>query len=328
MRVASHNQSKAKLFAKEYSNLKFDNLYHNLHKRSFGWDENFLTAGLAHLLRYFQKFEPKSFVGLVTQLTGVLAGLTEDQAEQVEIQTEFQTPFGRPDLSIAYDDSLVFVEVKVDSGFGQDQIENYLKALMHSRVNNTGLVCLTRFSRVNSSDNTVTGISWHQLSERLEQLEIDNTIANYLRNEYVDFLKIRGVAMGHVAENLVGGMVSLNNLLAMISTIFSDLDLSPKMANAGGWRGFKYKMDSDRSIWAGVYLDSPYQIQVETEGCSFGDSDTPEMGIIEGKKWLDVQKLENMFFSMSEHDQFDHVRHFLASRICYAEKLIESLREN
>lgn len=308
---------------------KVNNLYDKLHKGSHGWDENFLTAGLVHLLKFLQVNEPENFIIVTRWVTRGIITPRIDQTRLVDIQTEIHTTFGRPDISIQFDKSLIFVEVKVDSFLGTEQIEKYQVALNQSgyKKNRTGLVCLTRYSNLQTVGDGFLAISWHQLSANLETLLIEHPVARYLRDQYIQFLKIRGVAMTHVDVELIQGIESLGNLMGMIELALTNAKLSVKSSKTADWHGYRHWVNSDRAIWAGVYFKAPNELLIMTEACSFSTTDPVDFGDIVDRNWRNILDLSAGFFDLSEHDQLKCVEEYVKKSTDYAIFLIKSEEE-
>ena len=233
-----------------------DNLYNNLHRSTSGWDEDFLTEGLVHLLKYLQEHEPEAAYSIMNQLAGNLPKILGERAGEISISTQFSTPYGVPDICIKHPSFLVLIEVKVDADFGADQLQNYRRFLYETELRHVMLNTLTRYGQSQDNPHVDWAIRWNQLADTLERSNLRKAVSKYLRDEFVGFLKVRGVAMDKVEWDLVPGVKSMLSLLNMIAEALAAAGVLSPAAGSHSRR-----MRHPRRRTAPKYRASPWQRQ-------------------------------------------------------------------
>ncbi len=80
---------------------------------------------LVYLLQYLLDHEPQIAVRLLNRLTKGVMNVSSENAQGVQVSTQVATAEGRPDIEIRTADHLVYVEAKVESDLGWQQLERY-----------------------------------------------------------------------------------------------------------------------------------------------------------------------------------------------------------
>jgi len=106
-----------------------DSLFSNLNRWAIRQNENFTTESLVLMLKRLLLERPDVACSLLKNLTDGFLDLSEEQAKRTSIQTQTTIDEGKPDIEIAVDDYLVYIEVKIDSELGEDQLTKYRHAL-------------------------------------------------------------------------------------------------------------------------------------------------------------------------------------------------------
>lgn len=305
-----------------------DNIYNNLHRRSSGWDEDFLTEALTHLLGYLQEHEPNACYSIISWLTDDLVRMVDVDISQINISTQFVTAHGIPDICINHQTFLVLIEVKVDADFGKGQLAGYREILNESNLANVRLITLTRYGQTDDHSDVDVAIRWNQIADRLEQISLHNQVAKYLRNQFVGFLKQRGVAMDKIEWALVPGIKSLMSLLNMIAEAMSAAQIKYDASSAGkNWQGYYKNYAGNIKIFIGIFLNEPAVVCVQIQGCSFANDIEPTQGEVANGKWtetLDLASEEVHFFARSKQSQLARLEEFLSNSIEYADQLIKA----
>lgn len=187
------------------------NLLVNLHHWASRQDENFTTEALAHLMKYLLSSAPEIGVGLLRKLSGNFLNLTVEEAKNVEIKTQPSTTdndHGRPDLEISAPEYLIYVEVKVDAPFADDQIGSYLNGLRATGIENTRLVLLTKNRPQDVRDLPTTHLYWYEIGGFLQRkLEKDvQEPTRYVMEQFLDFLRCRHLAFAQVESSVWKGI--------------------------------------------------------------------------------------------------------------------------
>jgi hypothetical protein len=131
------------------------NIFSSLFKYGHGVDENYLTEALAFLVKLLLQRTPLGGLELANLLSGERGGPLFSDPSSVTVSTQVAVEEGRPDIEIRDGPStVVYLEVKHDSGLGVDQLERYKAQLDESGIPNTRLVLLTR-SRIACQQTTL-----------------------------------------------------------------------------------------------------------------------------------------------------------------------------
>lgn len=303
-----------------------DNLYNNLHRSTSGWDEDFLTEALTHLLRYLQEFEQIACSSILNRLTDDLVQNLDANLSQISISTQLVTTHGTPDICIKHPTFLVLVEVKVDADFSEGQLAGYREILTESGSLNVRLITLTRYGQAGDHPDVDVAVRWNQVADWLEQVTLLDKVAIYLRNQFVGFLKQRGVAMDKVEWDLVPGTRSLLSLLNMILEAMSAAQIINDAATAGkNWQGYFKKYDGNVKVFMGIFLTEPAIVCVQIQNCSFRNDLNITRGEVTNGKWtetLDLASEEIHFFARSKQSQLACLEEFLSGSFGYADQLI------
>jgi len=106
-----------------------DNLLFNLHRLATGQDEDFVTEAFVHLLRNLLINEKRAFINIFRKITKNSLNLTFEELDSLKIRSQVLTDEGVPDIELCSNEQRIFIEVKVESGFGKGQLEGYKKIL-------------------------------------------------------------------------------------------------------------------------------------------------------------------------------------------------------
>lgn len=317
-----------------------NNLLARLHKWAERQDENFLTDAFAHLLRHLRDKEPQVAFDILCQLTG--GRLPDIEAERIRntltIRTQVTTEQGRPDIEIAIPGIFLgFVEAKVESNVHKKQVERYLKELKRhlTELKNvvpkiaTSLVLLTRYpvelAEYSEYVDQLFFCRWYQIAGWLEteynkEGRITRTEIRFLTNQFVEFLKIRNIAMEKAGPELVPGLKSLRNILRMLEEA-----IIAKTGRATGYCKFVDDRDyigfnlDKKKFFVGIDYEEPTKLFFETqdfpvredakERAGFGEFEMDEGGW--GLMWLHELELEPTFFALPKDEQIKSIFDFV-----------------
>jgi len=299
-------------------------LLSRLHHLSSHQDENFLTESLAYILSRYLMDEPKSAEYLLRFICSDNSFLPKEKLDSVKIHTQFMTKYGIPDLVISWDDCIVFVEVKVDSGFGIEQLSRYRRALIEQPENNKILVTLTRYPLKTEEGDVDHSIRWFLLADLFNELLPEGDVGKYLKNEFLMLLRYRGLIMDSISSELAKGVYSFRCLIDMLEEAITSNGLSIyQRSGAWDWQGFYV---DDKRLFIGIYFSEPTVISINTE------VEIPEpipeditFGIVENKKWtcsLNIINSGEEFFEMKQGDQLQRIERLLKEPIKYVLELL------
>ncbi|MBI1879476.1 MAG: PD-(D/E)XK nuclease family protein [Chloroflexi bacterium] len=300
-----------------------DNLLLRLHKWAKRQDENFHTEALAHLLRHLTQHEPIAATNLLKVITGELLDLAPNEVASVSIETQVTTPSGTPDIEIKTLDHLIYVEVKVESGLGNLQLERYRQVLKGRRdFKNTSLVLLTRYPFYLEEDQAQpdVAICWYQIAERLKYEfdygTIQQPVGRYVTEQFLRFLQKRGltVELERVGEELTQGVqafLSLRNLLEMVrQALILNKVSSIELDAQWDWIGYFFKV-SRKEYSIGIEYDRPYILVFSAHNVDRNLYKHDELEYIEDGDWFRKIDLSSaLFFQSSSYDQWQYIKQF------------------
>lgn len=238
-----------------------NNLLVHLHRWVSRQDENFTTEALAHLLKHLRDHKPEVAARLLKKMTDDTIGFDRDEMRLAQITTQVTTPEGRPDIEIRTASCLVYIEAKVESGLGRNQLKRYRQRLdtEQNRLGiRTALVLLTRYpisaEAVEVKPDAM--VRWHNVGAWLFEERQANTIGDpvsvYLVEQFLEYLKTRSMIMEPVSWEIVRGARSFRDLMLMLKESVVACQLSSVDAYAFDYFGFN--LDRSR-YFLGVYYD-------------------------------------------------------------------------
>lgn len=304
-----------------------NNLLISLHKWSSNQDENFITEVLVYLLNYYLLYEYDSSISIIKRITNGKLSLTDNDLSSLLITTQAHTHKGIPDIRIENNFFLGFIEVKVDSNFGSDQLSRY-KAILSASNKQTGLISLTRYDHEQHGADISPdyAIRWHEISDWLSKLQLTNIVSKFLTKEYIKLLEHRGLAMNQVSWQLTEGVRALKNVLDMLGEAISACGLKI-YSKSGAWQWMGYYIE-DKRLFAGVYYDNAGQIVINTEVELNDDRpNDPDIGLYQNGGWRNIIELGSEdvhFFSRSKASQLACLEKFVAESVEFGRKVVKT----
>ena len=301
-----------------------DNFFFNLHRLATSQDENFITESLAFLLRYMITNELEAGKSLLSSITCNRLNVSLHELVTVDVKTQVSTEEGKPDVVISTDDHLIFLEVKVDSSFGHRQLERYRNQLQKSGYLNTSLLVLTRYSFDQNIHSIIPDFCfrWHNLIDWLTNLKLNDNISNFFCKQFIEFLTMRGIAMGKVGWELVEGVKHAQALIDMIYEALIAKGITVRSSAAWNWKGFYIE---EKKFFIGMYYSHPNMFRFNTEIVLSIVPDNVTLGIIEGGRWqndLDLTSEEVHFFARSKASQIQRLERFIEESLNYGKQLV------
>lgn len=302
-----------------------DNLLTALHRWAWRQDENFITDAFAFLLRRLLTEDFAVGIELVQFVAGDRIPVATTAAT-IRVRTQVTVAQGRPDIEISCPNHLVYIEAKVESGFGAQQLERYLAAL-DARLppHSTTLVVLSRYPAdiPSTISDRVIARRWHQVAHRLmeirERKAIKGDVNKFLLEQLLGFFVARNITMERVGPELMSGVRAFRSLIAMVSEALSARHVT--MADTFGrqWAGYYFDQKA-QEFFLGAYYDRPHVLVFETykfpvvpdaaEKLGFG-----KMGPGRWENELDLQSEDVRFFALNQQEQFQKVEKFLSDSI-------------
>lgn len=210
------------------------NLFARLHKWAARQDENFLTESLAVVLEQLLVLAPVVGTRMIGRLTGGFLDVAADHARSLELCTQVEAVQGRPDLEMRVPHRLVWVEVKAEAALRVGQLEGYRVLLHASGIERTRLVLLTRYpeSYAPGAERPDLEVRWFELADWLENdrpdVEAAGEVALFLVDQFLDFLRARGMTLTQVGKYMPEGLRALGNLINMLFEAASACGVSAK----------------------------------------------------------------------------------------------------
>lgn len=311
---------------------QIENLFIPLHNLAINQDENFLTEIFAFLLRYLIENEQDAAIKLLKHLSHNMLIMSPNELSGINIRTQTVTSGGIPDIEIKTNNILIFIEAKIDSDFGNKQLErykNFLNSYTLQTSLKTALITLTRYQyKLHNADiDPDYGFRWHDLSDWLNDLSITKDISRFLVEQFLGLLKHRGIAMETISWQLIDGLKSLKNLTVMIGEALSATS-TPIHSRSGAWNWIGYYLEN-KKFFVGIYFDTPHLVVLNTEEVSLRNDcpEEPEIGRYQGTGWrneIDLSSENIHFFSRSKASQIACLEEFIKNSIEYGKNLIKT----
>lgn len=206
------------------------NLLNRLRPLASQQEENFFTESLAHFLCHLIEHEPDLASDLLSLLSGTKFAADEVRQLVPQIQTQVSGEEGTPDIEISTAQHLIYIEVKVDAGLGEKQLERYQKQLKkrsQGRTIQLATLSIYPLKIAEEIKGCVVERFWHQIAtwieDRLARV-IDDPLNKYLAMQLLEFLRGRGIQVQKVNESIEDGLRAYHNLTAMIEEIACTVD--------------------------------------------------------------------------------------------------------
>ncbi|MHC5053961.1 MAG: hypothetical protein ACYTKD_04510 [Planctomycetota bacterium] len=306
----------------DFHYLVANNLLAALHRWASAQDENFITEAFAHLLQHLLRHEAAVGVGLLRYLTGGRLLVSEDDADGVSVVTQGVTDQGTPDIKITTSDHHALVEVKVDSPVDRGQLERYRRVIDASGFDQKTLVLLTRHA-VEKEDAPDVMARWykvaHWLRRQPDQITWRHPASGYLVEQFVGFLQERGITMEQVTWQMVEGVKSMRNLVAMVEEVLMNKKQKLTASFGRHWSGFYVQ---GNKVWVGLWHDNPEYVAFQVD-VPYGEKpvSAPDFGEIgDGKyapfRWnwsfrLHLSGEDAHFFALSQASQMRRLEDFV-----------------
>jgi hypothetical protein len=342
-----------------------DNLFDNLSHWAIRQNENFTTEALVYLLNNLISDEPKVACNLLMNLTDGFLKLNKNQIKQLTIRTQTVVEESRPDIELQIDEYLIYIEVKIDSELGKDQLTRYRKILNNSGAKLTQLIFLSRYPLTGEKDGKPdVAVRWYQIADWLiEELKNNNVneISLFLMKQFCGYLKAQNMTLSKVKSAVSEGLNSyrerfgdvaqklkrvrsfeiydqdkdlkpLANLLRLMREALISIKIKPRLEsgqNKGGWAGFVFN-EIDYCFF--IPYAQPENIVFETVNLDINpDKFDGELGNLwqEGKKvrWkTELNLAEINFFSKDKKSQLNIIEEFLKQSYKYS-KLIMNKKQ-
>jgi PD-(D/E)XK nuclease superfamily len=322
-----------------------NNLLLALHTFAPHQDENFTTEAFVHLLRHLQNYEPRVACALFDFLTGEKLGFGTNDCSMLRVTTQWSFAGGTPDIVIEGPEQFVIVEVKVESEPGETQLDRYRERLQLQQKKQKLLTLLSRYPVDSTETKKVdVHIRWHGIGRLLNQRlsKVTEPISTMLINQFLEFLKERGMAMEKVGWELVRGVQALLSLMGLLEeAMVSSKDMT-KRERLGGTstNGFGFHIKGTR-CWSGVYLSRPQVLVFEAYNVTEDAAQNTGVGRLLGKdapegfgrfekqnkgvfKWVNELDLESEgvhFFALAPDNQQKRLEEFVTVSVSEVTKM-------
>lgn len=308
-------------------------LFVSLRKWAGSQDENFITEALVYLIEFYIQHEVSAAIYLVGKITGERLSLASDELQSTSILTQIHSCAGIPDVKIENNSFLGFIEVKVDANFSKGQLKRYndeLQRLCSNRNISTSLITLTRHPIDQHNADFVPGYSflWSELHAWLLEIisgtnMLSTDTGRFLTQEYISFLKWRGLVMSKISWELPEGVRSLKCVVDLLGQALrsSGIKIMSK-TGAWDWMGYYIDINGDK-YFIGIYYDDPSKVVINTEfivNIGLGQEEAG-VGIYVGNGWrneLDMESEQEYFFARSSHSQLGRLNSFIKESVAFA----------
>ena len=297
-------------------------LFSSLHVWARYQDENYCTEGLIYLLRLMLKEAPSQALQIIGWLTDGLIG-SDTSANSIRISGQVTSDEGRPDIEITSPSKTAWIEVKVDSKVGLNQLERYRRDL-YKKTGEVRLILLSRSTEILASENQ-PDISrrWLDLSTiltvALRSMQTPTKVS-ILLEDYLVFLGTRQMKLNRISETAAHSISEVATILSQLELACSTAGISFRFSAKRTWLGFS--LGSSTCLgWIGFNIADPQWLFFTTENSPDEARIVLELthqcqlpgGSVDGKHWTNSIDLVNCtdYLSASAADQVDYLKRHL-----------------
>lgn len=300
----------------------------SLHRWAKHQEENFVTETLVYLLNLYLEYEPHTAEDIIRKITGNKVPLSHNNIQTVSITTQVYLGEGIPDIKIENNNFLAFIEVKIDSDFGNNQLSRY-KSVLSKDSRKTALITLTRYDPNQHKADVAPdySVKWHQVADWLYVSipNLKNTTTQFITREFIYLLQERRLAMRQVNWQLEEGVRSLTSLIDMLKEALDSCKVEIHQRSAA-WDWIGYYLEK-KTLFIGIYYDSPGLLTINTEAKLIDNKPIPPtIGFYKESTWrnqLDLYSEDVHFFSRSKASQITCLEDFIKENVKYGLSLID-----
>ncbi len=176
---------------------------------------------------------------------------------------------------------MALVEVKIEAEVRLRQIVRYRQLLADSGVANTALILLTRYPVIfgNAEAKPDGTVRWFHVAESLRSEKGAHqfrSVSNYLSEQFLAFLEVRGMVMAQVTWDLASGVRALRTLSDMLYEVAVACGVQAQQAGGRDYHGVNL---NNRDYRVGLYFDRPHFVVFETNYRPVDDAVAARLGI-------------------------------------------------
>lgn len=288
-----------------------------LHTRS-KFREDFLTVCFAKLLEEWSRTDVDSFHGFMLWFSKIKDGNCVG-SPKISHHKSAGFPFGVPDLSIEFKDSLVIVENKWDAPPDPEQIRKY-RAYLDGKQSgvDTSLVFIKKSPRqvdwgdVRPPDNDITWMKIYAKLNDLTHLAGEKSRLAFLAAEFCQFLEDYGMSGKPVGRGYMD-FVSLMNMIkqALDELANGKLIKLSRTRSHQGWWGYYFCPKEKKEVWFGqIYEGHPNRLLL-TPGQGFENPPEELFPMKREEGRARPFDLDEAFFSSDAEEQRKKILGFL-----------------
>jgi len=297
-------------------------LFSSLHIWARHQDENYCTEGLIYLLRLMLREAPSQALQIIGWLTDGLIG-SETAAYSIRISGQVTCDEGRPDIEIASLSKTAWIEVKVDSKVGVNQLERYRREL-YKKSGDVRLVLLSRSTEALSPQNQPDiNRRWLDLSVVLAGVLRSMpapTKASILLDDYLGFLGTRQMKLNRIGETASHSISEVATLLSQLELACSTAGTKSRATATKTCLG--YALGSSVCMgWIGFNITEPQWLFYTTDGATDSKNLQPDLmhqctlpgGCVVGNHWTNSIDLVNCidYLNASASEQVEYIKRHL-----------------
>ena len=232
--------------------------------------ENFLSQAFLFLVRKLLESEKKESQEFAKELLGKICNLDFFAEKNIWLTTEEKITTGRLDIKIETSSKLIYLENKVDAGFGNLQLERYKEDLDKQQKNVKKIILITKYV-VDNESKKIANVAWlwykvYDIIENLKKKYIKDSPKTDIDLFFVDhlsaYIKEERMTIKKVSSVFTEGIKSMLNLIEQIRFVLGEKDCKITARSAGEkFNGFYFKVSEDSSVqdWIGIFYYDNYR---------------------------------------------------------------------
>lgn len=301
------------------------------------YDETYFSKCFEFILQEIKKNNPQAFVFLLENITDLV--LSNDENFTINREVPILSGKGRIDIEIESKNSLFFLEFKIGTPLGENQIKNYKDGLKQiNGKQNKLLILISKWNiEYNKANTPNIHLKWYNIYKNLKDLSVNNKITKHYIEQFLSYMEALEMKLGRLTGEYENGIKSLLILREQIRFAIENIDPNIKIGDFRGtlgYEGFIIRKSKERfNDWIGIYYEEPTKIYYHLEKVtkkSFNESNNSFFKFIQeyNTPFANFSLIDNNYYSLTPEEQVQMLQHFFEKCIEESKKIPHKLRYN
>jgi hypothetical protein len=262
---------------------------------------------------------------------GEICGTRFGSDEEVRIRREFELPdkSGRVDIRVLGRKKCYYIELKLDSPIGKDQVYRYKKALdALSDIPRTrkGVILISKWQLDYNERNTPdVEWRWSRICDIITSRKVNDSGTKEYVRAFMEYMEELGMSIKQVSWEYKNGIKALMDLRLMIETVLKEIDgkIKTTFSAGGSFAAFNFQEPKIlKGHYVRIYWGYPeylyYEIPKKVSKSAIAGTD---FELEKGYPHAELSFEEEKFFCLSKDEQFDCLKDFFSWSMKDAKKI-------